>query len=506
MKTMELRSSKVDLTSNGEMIVSGYVNRPGALSEVLGVVNKFREKIAKGAFAEAIENGQRDIDFLAEHDSKSILASTRNGSLELREDEQGLFMSATITPTSWGQDYYTLISSGLIKNMSFGFRAIKDSWSRENGMNIRTVEELELYEISAVKDPAYSQSTIAARGIDLIEEVEVPNMEQTANKKTEHSKINERGNSDMEKMIEKRSTDFEKFLRGQVEMRALQQTADGSAVIPDNVENMIVKKMEETSPVFQRARKLNSTSGSLKVARETALSAAGFVGEGEDVAEEALSLDDVKLQQKRVGSAISLSNQLINDSAVDIEAYASNLLARRAAKAVEKSILVGAGGNEFTGIVGDADIAEVDSSLAAGAVTIDTLQALYLAVHPEFLQNAAFIVSRSFFNQIAKLKDGMNHYYIQNGVVNGRLTYTLFGAEVLVTDSLGDGTVAGDVPMLFGNIEEAYSIMVKKGFGLKKISLDTTQALRGSQLLVLDGYMDGAVVNPQAMAMLAITA
>lgn len=314
----------------------------------------------------------------------------------------------------------------------------------------------------------------------------------------------ERGDSHMKK-LETRTNEFESMLREGTEFRNLQLTSDGGAVVPENVHQSIVKKMEEVSPVFAKARKLASVSGDLKVARETASSAGAFVGEGLDLEEGGLDLDFVELKQKRVGAAITLSNQLINDSAVNIEEYASNLLSRRVAKAVEQSMLVGTGGNEFNGVVNDADVASVDLSLVTGA-TIDTLADLYLAIHPEFLQGAGFIMSRPFFNKIAKLKDQNGHFYIQNGVVNGKLTYTLFGAEVNVTDSLDAGTTDGEVPVVFGNIEEAVSVMIKEQAGLQQISADTKQALRGSKLFLFDMYADAGVVNPQAVAKLNVIA
>lgn len=172
---VRMQDTEIRTSEDGSLKVSGYVNKTEQLSNILGTTKRFVEKIAKGAFQRAIQNAKRDIDFLAEHNNKLILASTRNGSLELREDEQGLFMSATIAPTTWGKDIYTLIKSGIYQNMSFGFRTIKDSWKAlENGLYERTIEELELFEVSVVRDPAYSQSTISARGIELIEDVEIP--------------------------------------------------------------------------------------------------------------------------------------------------------------------------------------------------------------------------------------------------------------------------------------------------------------------------------------------
>lgn len=302
---------------------------------------------------------------------------------------------------------------------------------------------------------------------------------------------------DMDK--EKEVRGLEQFLRNQdgEEARALVKTESAGAVIPESVEGTIVLKMEETSPVFARAKKIGSVAGSLKIAKETENTVAGFVGEGAEVLEGKIGLDEVKLTQKRVGAAISLSNQLVNDSAVNIVDYAISLLARRAGKAVEKSILGGQKGDEFSGITTDVEVKDIKT---AGVVNIDTLMDLYNSVHPEFLDGSSFILSRPFFNQVAKLKDNNGHFYMQNGVINGKLTYTLLGAEVLVTDSL-----TAEIPALFGNIEQAYAVMIKKGFSLQHVAGDTTQALRGSQLLVLDGYMDGAIYNPQAIGKLTIT-
>jgi len=216
---MELRMQLTDLQTNedGTMKVSGYVNETGKRSRVLGQAKKFVEVISPGAFTRAIMNKKRDIDFLDEHDSKRILASTRNGSLELREDERGLFMSATIAPTSWGKDAYTLIDAGILKNMSFGFRSLKDSWKRASAdVYERVVEELELFEVSVVREPAYSQSSIAARGIDLIEDVEIPDELQKENRDMEQvlealKSLEERFSSLTETVKEMRSAQAEEI-------------------------------------------------------------------------------------------------------------------------------------------------------------------------------------------------------------------------------------------------------------------------------------------------------
>lgn len=170
------------MTSEGDMVVSGYVNMTDTLSHELGFTDKFVEKIAPGAFTRAInraaDNGE-DIDFLAEHDDTLVLASTKNGTLTLSEDDKGLYMEARIINTSSGRDYYEMIKSGIITNMSFGFYAVDDDWrSVRSDLYERTVKELELFEVSAVRRPAYAASSISNRGLNLSDDTVPENVKE----------------------------------------------------------------------------------------------------------------------------------------------------------------------------------------------------------------------------------------------------------------------------------------------------------------------------------------
>ncbi len=194
MTRVEFRMHDAQMTSEGDMVVAGYVNETEQLSHELGLTKRFKEKISKGAFKRAIQNSKRDIDFLAEHDSSVVLASTKNDTLTLREDDKGLFMEARVINTSAGRDWYEMISSGLITNMSFGFKSVQDEW-RSVGENLfeRTISDLELFEVSAVRNPAYAQSSISNRGLDTSDDDIVPTdieEENTMEQRTAESFIN----------------------------------------------------------------------------------------------------------------------------------------------------------------------------------------------------------------------------------------------------------------------------------------------------------------------------
>lgn len=170
------------------LYVEGIVNKTEQWSHELGLRRKFVEKITRGAFQNSL-NENENIDFLCEHDRNKLLATTQNGSLELFEDEQGLKMRARIIPTSYGKDTYELLKCGVISNMSFGFKVVNDKWTkRSNGVFERVVDKLKLYEVSAVRNPAYPKTAISARGLELIEDVDIPdevrNEQQEQNNET----------------------------------------------------------------------------------------------------------------------------------------------------------------------------------------------------------------------------------------------------------------------------------------------------------------------------------
>ena len=176
MENIELRFNPTTIFNdeNGEMTISGYINQTEQYSHVLGQRKKFREKIQKGCFQRALEKAT-NINLLYEHNPKAILSSTKGGHMTLEEDEIGLKITAKIIPTSLGKDVHQLIKAKVVNGCSFGFRMLKDSWKKaSDGMLLRTIEEMELFEVTVCENGAYPQGLVSARGINVIEDVEIP--------------------------------------------------------------------------------------------------------------------------------------------------------------------------------------------------------------------------------------------------------------------------------------------------------------------------------------------
>ncbi|MCZ9937667.1 HK97 family phage prohead protease [Brachyspira hyodysenteriae] len=164
----EIRSIDIDIqkstdTEGEPLKLRGYAIVYNSLSEPL-YGDLFRERINRGAFTKSLlENDQV---CLWGHDTRYVLGRKSAGTLILREDDKGLYFEVSMPNTTWARDLKESVDRGDIKQMSFGFKVVRDNWIdnketlKEYGMPIREVEEIALHEISLVTFPAYPQTNV----------------------------------------------------------------------------------------------------------------------------------------------------------------------------------------------------------------------------------------------------------------------------------------------------------------------------------------------------------
>lgn len=120
------------------------------------------ESIAPGAFKNTLAG---DIRALVNHDTTLVLGRTTAHTLELREDEHGLWGSIDINPKdSDAMNLYERVKRGDVSQCSIGFVILSEETEiRENGEIHWTMTELMLYEVSCCTFPAYESTNIDAR-------------------------------------------------------------------------------------------------------------------------------------------------------------------------------------------------------------------------------------------------------------------------------------------------------------------------------------------------------
>lgn len=154
--------------------IEGYVNAVERNSKpLLSRMGKFIERIKAGAFARALKRND-DVHVLLNHDWQRDLGSTKQGNLELAEDNIGLRAKFTTSD----KDVMEMAKRGDLVGWSFGFydRDVKNGV--ENGMLTREVNDLDLEEVSILdrsKVPAYDGTLIMARSEDSEDRIFVSN-------------------------------------------------------------------------------------------------------------------------------------------------------------------------------------------------------------------------------------------------------------------------------------------------------------------------------------------
>lgn len=148
------------------IVVSGYVNAVERWSKPIranlrGKMQRFIEKIKAGTFATALKRND-NVKVLLNHNSERELANTQNGTARLEEDNIGLRAEVTITDA----EVVEKAKNNKLVGWSFGFYSNADDVSEGEAMAKRTVNDMDLVEVSILDDtksPAYYGTSIETR-------------------------------------------------------------------------------------------------------------------------------------------------------------------------------------------------------------------------------------------------------------------------------------------------------------------------------------------------------
>lgn len=161
----QLRAVATDFQTreeNNAPHISGYFVVFNSVSEIGPGMT---ESVAPGAFKNTLSG---DIRALVNHDSTLVLGRTKAHTLELREDERGLWGDITINPEDRdAMNLYERVKRGDVDQCSFGFDIVsEDTDYRDDGSIHWTIREVKLHEVSCCTFPAYQETNISARSAE----------------------------------------------------------------------------------------------------------------------------------------------------------------------------------------------------------------------------------------------------------------------------------------------------------------------------------------------------
>ncbi len=160
MHDIETRSDE----NSNDLYVEGYFS---VFNEIYNVWDGATESIRQGAFTDSI-NG--DVRALYNHNTDVVLGRTTNGTLELRQDDKGLWGRIKLNKKDTeAVNVYERIARGDITGCSFGFDIEKEERTiNEDGtVHFEITKVNPLWEVSPCVFPAYEATRIEARGKDV---------------------------------------------------------------------------------------------------------------------------------------------------------------------------------------------------------------------------------------------------------------------------------------------------------------------------------------------------
>lgn len=155
--------TREDINSD-DLYIEGYFS---VFDEIYEVWDGATESIRQGAFTESVHD---DVRALYNHNTDVILGRTTNGTLELRQDDKGLWGRIKLNKKdSEAVNVYERIARGDITGCSFGFDIEKEerTISEDGSVHYEIVKVKPLYEVSPCVFPAYEATRIDARGKDI---------------------------------------------------------------------------------------------------------------------------------------------------------------------------------------------------------------------------------------------------------------------------------------------------------------------------------------------------
>lgn len=151
-----------------EKRIEGYF---AVFNSVYEITPDMTESVKEGAFSNTLDG---DVRALIDHETMYVLGRNQAGTLELREDDKGLWGSILINPNDQdAMNLYSRVERGDVNQCSFGFEILSEETDfRDDGTVHFTITEVRLHEVSVCTFPAYAETSVQARKEDRAHEEE----------------------------------------------------------------------------------------------------------------------------------------------------------------------------------------------------------------------------------------------------------------------------------------------------------------------------------------------
>ena len=271
--------------------------------------------------------------------------------------------------------------------------------------------------------------------------------------------------------------------------------SEGGYLVPDEYENTLVQALEGENVIRGRSHVITTSNGTHKIPVVASKGEASWIDENGAYPEDDDTFAQVNIDAHKIGTIIKVSEELLNDSAFNLESYFAQEFGRRIGTKEEEAFINGNGSSKPTGILASAEVGVTTAS--DKAITADELIDLFYSLKGVYRRNAVWVLNDTTVKAIRKLKDENGQYIWQPALKDGDHD-TLLGRPILTTGAMPE--IAADAkPVIFGDLSY-YWIGDRQGVTFKR--LNERYADMGQVGFLASKRVDGKLVLPEAIKVL----
>ena len=252
------------------------------------------------------------------------------------------------------------------------------------------------------------------------------------------------------------------------EKRVMSKASAGAGLnlVPTSFQKELIVALRDFGVMRQLATVVTTDSGeALQWPGFSSHGSAGWVAENGSYTASDEVASQSTLNAYKAGTLMKVSEELLTDSAFDLDAYARQEFGQRIGVLENTGYVAGDGSGKPTGIATQASAGVT----AAGttAITADETIDLFHSLSPPYRRNASFVLNDSTIKLVRKLKDSTNQYIWQPGLQAG-VPDSLLGKPVYADPDMAAATT-GQVSVLFGDFSY-YKIRDVNGIAFQRLN------------------------------------
>ena len=247
---------------------------------------------------------------------------------------------------------------------------------------------------------------------------------------------------------------------------------DGGFTVPEEVDQAIDRVQGTLSAMRGLSSVISISTDTYKKLVSKGGATSGWVAEkGSRTETSTPSLAEIAINTKEIYALPYATQQLLDDSRVDIGAWLANEVAIEFTEEEGDAFINGNGVEKPKGIAAYSMIANASYTwgkvgyIAGGHATLlnnmDKLIDLQHALKPAYRNGATWLMNDATLNVIRKFKDGDGNYIWRPGLLEGAPDL-LLGKPIAIDDNVDD--IGGSkYPIFYGNFKRAYLIVDRLG-------------------------------------------